>query len=370
MLRYGFTVKKCKSDGLPRSSNKRKTVRSPSWNKGFQWEARKTVDLSKKLLISLCEIFFSHIFRAFWNLWNVLRKCLDIELLYRYRSLTFSNGLLTKGRPLEARHETKDFNGKPGRPWIWGKKLSISLCEIFFSHIFRPLWNLWNVLRKCLDIDLLYRYLSLMVFHGLLTKGRPLEARNETKDFNGKPGRPWIWAKNIQFHFARYFSPIFSRFLKAIKYFAKMIRYWFTIEISKSDGLPRSPNKRKTVRSPSWNKRFQWEARKTVDLSKQHSISLCEIFFTHIFRAFWNLWNILRKCLDIDLLYRYLSLMVFHGLLTKGRPLEARNETKDFNGKPGRPWIWAKNIQFHFARYFSPIFFELSETYSIFCENA
>ena len=31
-----------------------------------------------------------------------------------------------------------------------------------------------------------------MDFHGLLTKGRPLEARHETKDFNEKPGRPWI----------------------------------------------------------------------------------------------------------------------------------------------------------------------------------
>ena len=225
----------------------------------------------QKTLISLCEIFFSHIFCAFWNLWNVLRKCLDIELLYRYRSLTFSNRLLTKGRPLEARHETKDFNGKPGRPWIWAKKLLISLCEIFFSHIFRALWNLWNVLRKCLDIELLYRYPSLTVFHGLLTKGRPLEARQ-------------------------------------------------------------------------WSKRFQWEARKTVDLSKKLLISLFEIFFTHIFRAFWKLLNVLRKCLDVDLLYRYLSLMVFHGLLTKGRPLEPRHETKDFNGKPGRPWIWAKNF--------------------------
>ena len=190
MLRYWVTVQISKSDSLPRSSNKKKTVRSPSWNKGFQWEARKTVDLSKKLLISLCEIFFSHIFRAFWNLWNVLRKCLDIELLYRYRSLTFSNALLTNGRPLEARHQTKDVNGKPGRPWIWAKTILISVYEKFFSHIFRAFWNLWNVLRKCLDIELLFRYPSLMVFHGLLTKGRPLEAPHETKDFNGKPGRP------------------------------------------------------------------------------------------------------------------------------------------------------------------------------------
>ena len=41
---------------------------------------------------------------------------------------------------------------------------------------------------------------SLMVFHGLLTKGRPLEARHETQDLNGgfdkktfmvSPARPY-----------------------------------------------------------------------------------------------------------------------------------------------------------------------------------
>ena len=48
-----------------------------------------------------------------------------------------------------------------------------------------------------------------MVFHVLLTKRRPLEARHETKDFKGEPGTPWILTKNFQFHFARYFSPIF-----------------------------------------------------------------------------------------------------------------------------------------------------------------
>ena len=282
MLRYWVTVQISKSDGLPRSSNKRKTVRSPSWNKGFQWEARKTVDLSKKLLISLCEIFFSHIFPAFWNLWNVLRKCLDI--------------------------------------------------------------------------DLLYRSLSMMVFHGLLTKGRPLEARNETKDFSGKPGRPWIWRKTFKFTLRDIFLPYFSSFLKPIQYFAKMLRYWATVQISKSDGLPRSSNKRKTVRSPSWNKGFHWEARKTVDLSKKRLISLCEIFFSHTFRAFWNLFNILRKCLDIELLYRYPSLTVFHDLLTKGRMLEARHEVKDFNGKPGRPWIWEKTFYFTLRDIFHPYF--------------
>ena len=42
--------------------------------------------------------------------------------LQRNASLTVFPGLPIKGRPLEARHETKDFNGKPGRPWILTKK--------------------------------------------------------------------------------------------------------------------------------------------------------------------------------------------------------------------------------------------------------
>ena len=195
-----------------------------------------------------------------------------------------------------------------------------------------------------------------MVFYGLLTKGRPLEARHETKGLNGKPGRPWIWAKTFHFTLRDIFLPYFSRFLKLMKCFAKMLRYWVTVQISNFDGLPRSSNKRKTVRSPAWNKGLQWEARKTVDFSKKLLISRCEIFFSHIFRAFWNLWNVLRKCLDTELLYRYLSLTVFHGLLTKGRPLEARHETKAFNGKPGRPWIWEKTFNFTLRDIFHPYF--------------
>ena len=84
---------------------------------------------------------------------------------------------------------------------------------------------------------------------------------------------------------------------------------------------------------------LQWEARKTVDLSKKSLISFCELFLTHIFRVLYNQLNNLRKCLYMDLLERNASLMVFHGLLTKGRPLEARHETKDYNGKPERPLI-------------------------------
>ena len=48
MLRYGFTVQKFKSDGLPWSSNKKKTVRSLLSIKRFEWEVRKIVDVSKK----------------------------------------------------------------------------------------------------------------------------------------------------------------------------------------------------------------------------------------------------------------------------------------------------------------------------------
>ena len=48
-----------------------------------------------------------------------------------------------------------------------------------------------------LRYGLTVKKLSLMVFHGLLRKGRQLEALHETKDFNGKPGRPWIVTKNF-----------------------------------------------------------------------------------------------------------------------------------------------------------------------------
>ena len=47
------------------------------------------------------------------------------------------------------------------------------------------------------------------------------------------------------------FHPYFSCFLIPMKYFAKMLRYSATVRIYKSDGLPRSSNKNKTVRIPS-----------------------------------------------------------------------------------------------------------------------
>ena len=72
-----------------------------------------------------------------------------------------------------------DFSEKP---------FNFTLRDIFhpyFSAFLKPV----KYLQKCSDIELLYRYQSIMVFHGLLTKGRPLKARHKTKDFNGKSGR-------------------------------------------------------------------------------------------------------------------------------------------------------------------------------------
>ena len=55
MLRYGFTVNKFKSDGLPRSSNKTKTVRSPS-DRGFE---QKTFNFT--LRDNFTHIFYAHL---------------------------------------------------------------------------------------------------------------------------------------------------------------------------------------------------------------------------------------------------------------------------------------------------------------------
>ena len=56
--------------------------------------------------------------------------------------------------------------------------------------------------------------------------------------------------KTFNFTLRDIFLPYFSRFLKPMKYFAKMLRYGFTVKKCKSDGLPWSTNKRKSVRSP------------------------------------------------------------------------------------------------------------------------
>ena len=67
----------------------------------------------------------------------------------------------------------------------------------------------------------------------------------------GSPEDRGFEKKTFSFTFRDIFHPYFSRFLKPMKYFAKMLRHGFTVKKCKSDGLPRSPNKRKTVRSPS-----------------------------------------------------------------------------------------------------------------------
>ena len=57
--------------------------------------------------------------------------------------------------------------------------------------------------------------------------------------------------KTFNFTLRDIFLSYFSRFLKPMKYFAKMLRYGFTVKKCQSDGLPWSSNERKTVRSPS-----------------------------------------------------------------------------------------------------------------------
>ena len=106
-------------------------------------------------------------------------------------------------------------------------------------------------MRKCLDLNLLCRDSSLMVFHGLPTKGRPFEVRYETKTFNRNSGRTWILVKEpLNFILRDVFHPYFSSFLKPLKLFAKVLRYGFAVQKFKSDGLTWSSNKKKTVRSP------------------------------------------------------------------------------------------------------------------------
>ena len=210
MLRYGFSVKKLKSDGLPRSSNKRKTVKSLSWNTRSQWGfwQKKTFNFT---LQDIFTHFFSLILKLIKYFAKMLRYWVTVQI-------SKSDGLPRSS------HKRKTVRS--------------------------PSWH--NIFQR--------------------------EAR-KTVDLS---------KKTFNFTLRDIFPPYFSRFLKPMKYFAKLLRYWFTVQISKFDGLPRSSNKRKTIRSPSWNKRLPWEARKTVDLSKKLLISLCEIFFTHIFRVLYN----------------------------------------------------------------------------------
>ena len=67
----------------------------------------------------------------------------------------------------------------------------------------------------------------------------------------GSPEDRAFQLKTFNFTWRDIFHPYFSRFLKPMKYFAKMLRYGFTVKKCKSDGFPRSSNKRKTIRSPS-----------------------------------------------------------------------------------------------------------------------
>ena len=66
----------------------------------------------------------------------------------------------------------------------------------------------------------------------------------------GSPEDRVFEQKTFNFSLRDIFHPYFSRFLKPMKYFAKMLRYGFTVKKCKSDGLPWSTNKRKTVRMP------------------------------------------------------------------------------------------------------------------------
>ena len=101
------------------------------------------------------------------------------------------HGLLTKGRLIEARYETTDFNGNPEDRGFEQKCFNLTLRDIFltyFSRSMKPIKYFAKMLRCCVAVQIS----SLMVFHCLLIKGGPLEARHETKEFNGKPVRPWI----------------------------------------------------------------------------------------------------------------------------------------------------------------------------------
>ena len=178
-------------------------------------------------------------------------------LMCRGSSIMVFHGLLTKRRPLGARYETKDFNGKSGRPWILVKEpLDFTLRDVFhpyFSSFLDPL----KLFEKVLGYGFAGRNSSRMVFHGLLTRRRPLEARYETKDFKWGVRKTMDFSKRkCKFHFPRFFYIYFSRFLKPVKLFAKMLRYGFAVQKFRFDGLSWPSNKRKTVRSKLWKQRL------------------------------------------------------------------------------------------------------------------
>ena len=63
----------------------------------------------------------------------------------------------------------------------------------------------------------------------------------------GSPEDRGFEQKTINLTLRDIFHPYFLLFLKSMKYFAKMLRDGFTVQISWSDGLPRASDKKKTV---------------------------------------------------------------------------------------------------------------------------
>ena len=61
----------------------------------------------------------------------------------------------------------------------------------------------------------------------------------------GSPEDRGFEQKTFNFTLRDIFHPYFSLFLKPMKHFAKMLRYGFAVQISKSDGLPRASDKRR-----------------------------------------------------------------------------------------------------------------------------
>ena len=61
----------------------------------------------------------------------------------------------------------------------------------------------------------------------------------------GSPEDRGFEQKTFNFTLRDIFHPYFLLFLKPMKYFAKMLRYGFTVQISGSDGLPRLLTKRR-----------------------------------------------------------------------------------------------------------------------------
>ena len=162
---------------------------------------------------------------------------------------------ISMGSPEDRRFEQKTFN--------------FNLRDIllpYFSRFLKPMKCFAKMLRYWVTVQIS----KSRVLQRSSNKRKTVRSPASSKGFQWEARKTMDLSKNtFNFSLREIFLPYFSHFLKPMKCFGKMLRYWVTVQISKSDGLPRSSNKRKTVRSSSWNKRFQWEARKTVDLSKK-----------------------------------------------------------------------------------------------------